>query len=76
MGVYGAAINFHPALLNFYLGVDFIDSNYVRVGDVRGVELIAPRNAQSLNLYMGVAFNFGRPKHLKKANAENEPRWK
>ncbi|MBO7188992.1 MAG: hypothetical protein J6V55_00230 [Alistipes sp.] len=68
-GVYGAAINFHPALINIYLGVDFIDSNYVGIGNVAGLDLYLPRNANSLNLYMGMAFNFGRPKHLKnKAN--------
>ena len=64
-GVYGAAINFHPALINIYLGVDFIDSNYVALGSISGFDLLYPRNAQSLNLYMGVALNFGRPKHLK-----------
>lgn len=71
-GVYGAAINFHPALLNIYLGVDFIDSNYVGIGNLSGIDIIIPRNAQSLNLYMGVALNFGRPKHLKNKVSRNE----
>lgn len=72
-GVFGAAINFHPALINFYIGVDFIDSNYVSLGQVSGLDLLIPRNAKSLNLYTGLAFNFGRPKHLK---GDKEARWK
>lgn len=75
MGVFGAAINFHPAMINFYLGIDFIDTNYVSLGNVKGIDLLFPRNAQSLNLYMGMAFNFGRPKHLKN-NGDQSPRWK
>ena len=72
-GVFGAAINFHPALINFYIGVDFIDSNYIALGEVSGLNLLLPRNAKSLNLYTGLAFNFGRPKHLK---GDKEARWK
>ena len=65
-GVYGAAINIHPALFNFYIGVDFIDSNYVALGDMFGMQNVyIPRNATTLNIYTGLAFNFGRPKHLK-----------
>lgn len=71
-GVFGAAINFHPALLNLYFGVDFIDSNWVKAFNDR---LIIPRNAKSINLYMGAAFNFGRPKHLK-GGEEKKARWK
>lgn len=74
-GVYGAAINFHPAMLNIYLGVDFIDSNYVKAYESAAFTMLLPRNAKSLNLYMGVGFNFGRPKHLK-GDEENKPRWK
>ena len=75
-GVFGAAINFHPAMINFYLGVDFIDSNYVSAGKVSGLDILIPRNANSLCLYTGIAFNFGRPKHLKgNGGAEKEARW-
>ena len=72
-GVYGAAINFHPAFINFYIGVDYIDTNYIPAGQVSGIDLFLPRNAKSLNVYTGLAVNFGRPKHLKEAN---KPRWK
>ena len=71
-GVYGAAINFHPVLLNIYLGVDFIDSNYIGLGEVFGQNLYIPRTAKSLNLYAGVALNFGRPKHLKANKKSNK----
>lgn len=64
-GIFGAAINFHPALFNFYLGVDFIDSNYVNLLSGTDQILPFPRNAKSLNVYAGVAFNFARPKHLR-----------
>lgn len=67
LGVYGAAINFHPAFINFYLGIDYIDTNYVSAGQVSGLNLYLPRNAKSLNLYAGMAINFGRPKHLKES---------
>lgn len=64
-GIFGAAINFHPALFNFYLGVDFIDTNYVNLLSGTDQILPFPRNAKSLNVYAGVAFNFARPKHLR-----------
>lgn len=73
-GVFGAAINFHPAMINFYFGIDFIDSNYVKAAEISGLDLLIPRNAKSLNLYTGMAFNFGRPKHLK--GDKKEARWK
>lgn len=70
-GVFGAAINIHPALFNFYLGIDFIDTNWVKFADNN---LMLPRNAKSLNVYAGVAFNFARPKHLRPE--KKAPRWK
>lgn len=73
-GIFGAAINFHPALFNFYLGVDFIDTNYVNLFGNSGSVLPIPRNAKSLNVYAGVAFNFARPKHLRPE--KKAPRWK
>jgi hypothetical protein len=71
-GVYGAAINIHPAFINFYIGIDYIDTNYVNAGEISGLNIYLPRNAKSLNLYTGLAFNFGRPKHLKESKAS---RW-
>lgn len=70
-GIFGAAINIHPALFNFYLGVDFIDTNWVKFASNN---LMLPRNAKSLNVYAGVAFNFARPKHLRPEKKAS--RWK
>ena len=70
-GIFGAAINIHPALFNLYLGVDFIDANWVKFASNN---LMLPRNAKSLNVYAGVAFNFARPKHLRPE--KKAPRWK
>lgn len=70
-GIFGAAINIHPALFNFYLGVDFIDTNWVKFASNN---LMLPRNAKSMNVYAGVAFNFARPKHLRPE--KKAPRWK
>ena len=67
-GVLGAAINIHPAAINIFLGVDYIDTRYVKVTDVDALpsdSIYVPHYASSLNVYFGFGFNFGRPKHLK-----------
>ena len=75
-GIFGAALNIHPAGVNLYIGVDFIDVNLVKyTRDIpEEMELpfpmninpvYIPRYAKSLNVYFGFAFNFGRPKHLR-----------
>jgi hypothetical protein len=67
-GIFGAAINIHPAAINIYLGVDFIDTHYVKVTDVDALpsgSIYIPHYASSLNAYFGFGFNFGRPKFLK-----------
>lgn len=72
-GVFGAALNFHPAGLNLYIGLDYIDTNLVTYTNeafaegALGRTLYIPRYAKSLNLNFGLGFNFGRPKHLKEA---------
>ncbi|MBO7186478.1 MAG: hypothetical protein J6V59_06230 [Alistipes sp.] len=67
-GIFGAAINIHPAAINIYLGVDFIDTHYVKVTDIDALpsgSIYIPHYASSLNAYFGFGFNFGRPKFLK-----------
>lgn len=67
-GIFGAAINIHPAAINIYLGVDFIDTHYVKVTDVDALpsgSMYIPHYASSTNVYFGFGFNFGRPKFLK-----------
>lgn len=74
-GIFGAALNIHPAGMNIFLGVDFIDMKYVRVSDyVKQTSchqeyyiphFVKGQRATSINAYAGFAFNFGRPKHLR-----------
>ena len=70
-GVLGFALNLHPAGLNVFVGADYIDCNYVTY---KGVPI--PRDMKSLNVYAGVGFNFGRPKHIKAAEQEMKAAYK
>lgn len=60
VGVFGAAINIHPRVLNIFIGADFIDTQYGKYG-----EIPIPRYQNSVNLYVGVGFNFARPKFMR-----------
>lgn len=62
LGVLGAAINFHPRVLNIFIGADFIDTRYGRYGNIP-----VPRYQNSFNVYAGVGFNFARPKFMREA---------
>lgn len=61
-GVFGFALNIHPSVINIFVGVDYLDFNMVRYKNIP-----IPRNMNSLNVYAGVGFNFGRPKFAKEA---------
>ena len=69
-GVFGAALNIHPAGLNIFVGMDYIDPNLVVGPKVGNTNLLLPRYQKSLNLYAGVGFNFGRPEFLKREAAD------
>lgn len=58
-GIFGAAINFHPAGFNLMLGMDFIPGKYVKTSSVA-----VPRYAKSFNCYLGIGFNLGRSKYM------------
>lgn len=60
LGVIGAAINFHPRVLNIFVGADFIDTRYGRYKNIP-----IPRYQNSVNIYAGVGFNFARPKFMR-----------
>lgn len=60
LGVFGAAINIHPRVLNIFIGADFIDTQYGRYGNIP-----VPRYQNSINVYAGVGFNFARPKFMR-----------
>ena len=64
-GIFGFALNVHPCALNIYAGVDFIDTQMVGGLEYDGVQVALPRYMKSMNAYMGLGFNFGRPKFLK-----------
>ena len=71
-GVFGAAINIHPAAFNLYVGVDYIDPRLVVGPEIEGREIYLPRYQKSLNVYAGLGFNFGRPKFLKEQAAQDK----
>jgi hypothetical protein len=47
-------------VLNIFIGADFIDTQYGKYG-----EIPIPRYQNSVNLYVGVGFNFARPKFMR-----------
>ena len=59
LGVFGFAMNLHPAGFNFFVGADYIPLKMVTYN-----EIPAPYNAKSLNLYMGIGFNLGKAKNI------------
>ena len=68
-GIFGAAVNFHPGLINIFLGMDYI-SNTKNTTDfepttMSEIDTLLSPKATSYNLYVGVGFNFGRPDFLK-----------
>lgn len=60
LGIFGFAINAHPAGLNLFLGVDYIGLSYAKMGDVS-----IPKTMKSLNMYFGLGFNLGKAKYMK-----------
>ena len=67
-GIFGAAINIHPSVLNIYVAADFIDPNFVLGPEIEalgGKNLLISRYAKTINLYAGVGFNFARPKFIR-----------
>lgn len=61
LGVLGFALNIHPCAVNFFAGVDFIDTAWV--GGPGSSTL--PRYMKSVNAYVGMGFNFARPKFMR-----------
>ena len=54
-GVLGWALNLHPAGVNLFVGMDFIDTSYVKYNKIP-----LPKFQKSLNCYFGLGFNFGK----------------
>lgn len=54
-GIYGFALNAHPAGFNFFVGMDYIDSKFAKINNIP-----VPKAAKSLNFYFGLGFNLGK----------------
>ncbi|MBR5206754.1 MAG: hypothetical protein IKW52_06260 [Alistipes sp.] len=54
-GVFGFAFNIHCPGLNLFLGMDYIDTRYVKYENMS-----VPRMASSVNAYFGLGFNIGK----------------
>ena len=74
LGVLGFALNIHPRALNIYAGRDFIDTSWVKGPTIKGVQPPLPRYQKSLNAYVGLGFNFGRPKFMRAEKAKKRER--
>lgn len=59
-GVFGFALNIHPRAFNLFIGTDFIDYKYAKLGDIP-----IPVNMKSMNMYVGLGFSLGRAKYSK-----------
>ena len=65
-GVFGFALNLHPAGLNIFLGADFIDLKFAQTtlgGSMPAILL--PIRQRSMNLNFGLGFSLGRAKYSK-----------
>ncbi|MBO5831428.1 MAG: hypothetical protein J6R01_07480 [Alistipes sp.] len=65
-GVFGAAINFHPRVLNIFVGADFIDYNMATMAN----GAFASYRPTSHSVYAGVSFSFTRSKAVRIAEKE------
>lgn len=55
LGVFGLALNIHPAFINFFIGVDYIAFQYAKSGAIS-----IPLNQNSLSLSFGLSIPLGR----------------
>ena len=65
-GIFGAAINIHPRVLNIFAGIDFIDPQMINTQG-GGIAFSRP---VSHSVYAGVGFNFARPRAVRLAEKE------
>lgn len=64
-GIFGFALNVHPAGINIFAGLDFIGTKWVMSPTINGVQFPLPRYMKSMNAYVGVGFNFARPRYFR-----------
>ncbi len=60
LGVFGFALNAHPAGLNLFLGADYIGCSYAKLNNAP-----IPMTMKSLNVYFGLGINLGKAKYMK-----------
>lgn len=59
-GIFGFALNVHPAGVNLFLGADFIGTQFAKYDTIS-----VPQYMKSVNVYMGIGFNLGKAKYMK-----------
>ena len=64
-GVFGFALNLHPAGFNLFLGADFIDLKFASATMANRAKLLIPVRQRSVNLNFGLGFSLGRAKYTK-----------
>lgn len=60
LGIFGFALNMHPAGLNLFLGADYIGCSYAKLNNAP-----IPKTMKSANFYFGLGFNLGKAKYMK-----------
>lgn len=60
LGIFGFALNMHPAGFNLFLGADYIGCSYAKLNDSP-----IPKTMKSANIYFGLGFNLGKAKYMK-----------
>lgn len=59
-GIFGFALNVHPTGVNFFLGADFIGTQFAKYDTIP-----LPMYMKSVNVYAGLGFNLGKAKYMK-----------
>lgn len=60
LGIFGFALNMHPAGLNLFIGADYIGCSYAKYNNAP-----IPKTMKSANVYFGLGFNLGKAKYMK-----------
>lgn len=69
LGIFGFALNMHPAGLNLFLGADYIGCSYAKLNDAP-----IPKTMRSANFYFGLGFNLGKAKYMKSMQPQPKKR--
>ena len=64
-GVLGFALNIHPRVVNFFVGLDYIDTRFGVYNTKAGKSIPFPKYMNSVNVYFGFGWNFARPKWMR-----------